>query len=136
MLGLQLVAQHLGGQLAMRGQRMQPGEDRALQAFAGAEELPARRVRRGQQGGVGPLEPGFGDRVLAGEVPGDVGQADAQSRRDVVEMKPVPAALGAEGQRGVNDPASEFGLAEDAGGSHFAHRIVSATRVLNRLLEA
>ncbi|MNZ99215.1 hypothetical protein D3C78_1185310 [compost metagenome] len=136
MLRVKLVAQHLGGQLTMRGERAQPAEDRVLQAFARAEEVPARRLRRCQQGSIGTLEPGFDDRVLACEVPGDVGQTDVQSRRDVVEVNLVPAALCTEGQRGVDDPASELGLAEDAGGSHFAHRIVSATRVPNSLLKS
>ncbi|MCY1229776.1 hypothetical protein D9M72_421610 [compost metagenome] len=106
-LRLQLVAQHLGGELPVRGQRLEPGEDGLLQALAVGQGGPTFTRGSAHERKVGPFEPGLSQVVFLPVMPMDLVQADAHVVGDVMQVQGVPTAALAQHQGDLQDPAGQ-----------------------------
>jgi hypothetical protein len=103
MVGLQLVVQHHGRGAALRRKRIQRREQRPVQALARRQRGPAGCVAGGNQRALAAVEPSFGQVVLVAHMALQFGQADAECLRHLVQLQRVPATLGSELQRRVED---------------------------------
>jgi hypothetical protein len=110
MIGLHLVAQHLGRRTPVRCQRLQPHQDRPRQALAHQQRLPVRSVADAKQREVGAVEPGLRQIVLLPVVVLNHGQTDAHRLRDIMQVHGVPTAPLSEQQCRLQNALGRIGI--------------------------